>query len=169
MPQKLFEVITEAQLKKVLEATKNPKHRLAFALGFYEAMRVSEVAKLRSEHIRKDMKLLLIKEAKGQKDRNVPIAPEVWNGLKHLPIGNDTAKDHGIRALQYAWNKKTKEVLGNSLNFHLLRHSGITHYLTEKKWNSLEVQRLAGHSKVSITEIYAHIRPEHLVDRMWEK
>jgi len=32
----------------------------------------------------------------------------------------------------------------------------------------MEVQRLAGHSKSSITEIYTHINPEDLVERMWE-
>ena len=167
MGMKLPEVITEDEFKKIIAAIKSPKKRLAYCLGFYEAMRVSEVAKLRPEHINKEMKLLFIKNAKGHKDRNIPIAPEVMGGLRHLPIGNDTAKDHGIRNLQISWNRITLKVLGRRLNFHILRHSSITHYLTQKKWSSLEVQRLAGHSKVSITEIYSHIRPEHLVERMW--
>ncbi len=47
---------TEKELNKVLELTANPKHKLAFALGFYECMRVSEVAKLMPEHVRKDVK-----------------------------------------------------------------------------------------------------------------
>lgn len=177
MTQKLFEIITEEELKKILDGTKSQKHRLAFALGFYECLRVSEVACLRPEHVNKELKLLLIKGsdiskgkkgAKRGKDRNIPIAPEVLKGLKFLPVGNDKAKDVGIRALQIAFNKASFKILGKRLNFHLLRHSGITHYLTKKKWNSLEVQRLAGHSKVSITEIYTHIRPEDLVSRMWE-
>lgn len=89
---------------------------------------------------------------------------------KYLPVGSDKSKDRGIRALQIAFKKKVFEVLGRTdVHFHTLRHSGITHYLTKKKWNSLEVQRLAGHSKVSITEIYTHINPQNLVDRMWEK
>lgn len=177
MVTKLFEIITEEELKKVMEATKNQKHRLAFALGFYECLRVSEVACLKQEHVQKETKLLLIKGsdvskgikgAKRGKDRNIPIAPEVLKGLKFLPVGSSKAKDVGVRALQIAFNNATKKALGKRLNFHILRHSGITHYLTKKKWNSLEVQRLAGHSKVSITEIYTHIRPEDLVGRMWE-
>lgn len=162
MEIKLPEIITEKELIAILKATKRTHHRFAFALGFYECLRISEVVKLQPEDINKQLKLLYIKQAKGHKDRNIPIAPEIMSGLKHLPI------KCGIRALQIAWNNITEKVLGRRLKFHLLRHSGITHYLTAKKWNSLEVQRLAGHSKISTTEIYAHINPTHLVDRMWE-
>jgi len=179
MQQKLPEVITEEELKRILEGTKNKKHRLAFALGFYEALRVSEVACLLPQHVNRELKLLLIKGsdvskgkkgAKRGKDRNIPIAPEIIAGLKILPVGSSKAKDQGVRALQYAFKKKLKQVLKrDDLSFHSLRHSGITHYLTKKKWSSLEVQRLAGHSKVSITEIYTHINPENLVSRMWDK
>ena len=159
---KLPEIITEQELQSILKVTKKPKHKLAFALGFYQAMRVSEVVNLKPENINKGQKLILIKQAKGGKDRNIPIAPEVMKGLKHLPVGV------GIRALQKSFKKYLKIALDREdLHFHSLRHSGISHYLTKKKWSSLEVQRLAGHSKISTTEIYAHISPENLVDRMW--
>ena len=179
MAEKLPDIITEEEFVKILKATKNPRHRLGFALGFYEVMRVSEVACLQPEDVKRDLKLLLIKGsdvskgkkgAKRGKDRNIPIAPEVMKGLKHLPVGSNKAKDRGVRALQYAFKKKAISVLNRTdVHFHTLRHSGITHYLTKKKWNSLEVQRLAGHSKVSITEFYNHINPENLVERMWER
>lgn len=159
---RLPEVITEEELIKILEATKKPHHKLAFALGFYECMRVSEVVNLMPEHIDKNMKLILIKQAKGNKDRNIPISPEVMKGLKHLPI------KCGVRALQLKFKEKCKEVLGKDLHFHTLRHSGITHYLVKKRWSSLEVQRLAGHSKIATTQIYTHINPQDLVNRMWE-
>jgi integrase/recombinase XerD len=159
---KLPEIITEGDLIKILEATRKPHHRLAFALGFYECLRVSEVVGLLPENIDKNLKLLLIKQAKGNKDRNLPIAPEVMRGLKYLPI------KCGVRALQIVFKNKCREVLGKEMHFHTLRHSGITHYLVKKKWSSLEVQRLAGHSKIATTQIYTHINPQDLVNRMWE-
>ncbi len=162
-PRVLPEVITEEELQEILKVTKKQKHKLAFALGFYQAMRVSEVVNLKPEIINKGQKLILIKQAKGKKDRNIPIAPEVMKGLKHLPVGV------GVRALQISFKKALKKALDrDDLHFHSLRHSACTHYLTAKKWNSLEVQRFAGHSKISTTELYAHISPQHLVDRMWE-
>jgi integrase len=168
MSKKLPDTITEEELFKIVKATHLPKYKLAFMLGFYQCMRVSEVAKLRKENVNKLQKLLYIKQAKGHKDRNIPIAPEVITKLKYLPCGSDYAKDKGVRAIQYAFGNVTKRVLGRKLNFHILRHSGITHYLVKKKWSSLQVQRLAGHSRISTTEIYTHINPEDLVNRMWE-
>jgi integrase/recombinase XerD len=175
---KLPEIIQEEDLLKIVEATKKQKHKLAFGLGFYNCLRVSEVACLMPEHVNKEMKLLLIKGsdvskgkkgAKRGKDRNIPIAPEVLKGLRYLPIGNEKSKDRGIRALQLSFKRSCKKALNKpELHFHILRHSGVTHYLVKKKWSSLEVQRLAGHSNVKITEIYTHINPENLVNRMWE-
>jgi integrase/recombinase XerD len=164
MAIKLPEVITEEELIKIVDATKNKQHKLAFMLGFYECMRISEIVALLPEHIDYQMKLIMIKQAKGSKDRNIPIAPEVLKGLKHLPIGI------GIRALQIAFKRKCKALLNReALHFHSLRASGITHYLTKKRWSSLEVQRMAGHSKISTTQIYTNINPSDLVNRMWEQ
>ena|SRR3990167_965227 len=161
MGLKLPETIQEEELIKLREATKKPHHRLAYALGFYCCMRIGEIVKLQPEDIDYNLKLIWIKQGKGHKDRKIPIAPEVIKIIKELPI------KCGIRALQIAFKNKAEEVLGKDLHFHCLRHSGITHYLTKKNWSSLEVQRLAGHSRITTTQIYAHINPADLVNRMW--
>jgi integrase len=159
---KLPEIITEEELIKLNKATKKKTHKLAFALGFYECMRISEIVNLKPEDIDYNLKLIWIKQGKGSKDRKIPIAPEVMRGLKHLPV------QCGIRALESKFKKISKQVLNKDLHFHCLRHSGITYYLVNKRWSSLEVQRLAGHSKIATTQIYTHINPQDLVNRMWE-
>jgi len=162
MVRKIPDIITEEEIVRILKATKKQHHRLAFALGFFQAMRISEIVNLKPENVDRGQKLIRIKQAKGGKDRNIPIAPQVMKGLKHLPI------KIGTRALQIAFKKKGKEVLGKDLHFHLLRHSGATYYLNKRKWNIRQVQVFLGHSKLSSTEIYTHVNPTDLVDKMWE-
>lgn len=158
----LPKIVTEDELLSIIAIAHKERFKIAYALGFYCCMRVSEIVKLRREHIDKNTKLLYIEQAKGHKDRNIPYSPEVMKGLKHIPI------KCSVRTLQRNFKHDCKVATGKELHFHSLRHSGITHYLTKKRWSSLEVQRLAGHSKIATTEIYAHINPIDLVNRMWD-
>lgn len=162
MPTKIPEIINEEEFIKIIKAEKKHKKKLAYLMGFYQAMRVSEVINLKPENIDKGKKLIMIKAAKGDKDRNIPIAPEVFNGLKHLPIGTK------VRALQASFKKIAKKVLDKDIHFHTLRHSGATYYLNKKKWDLRSVQVFLGHSKIETTTIYTHVFPEDLVNRMWE-
>lgn len=160
--RKIPETISEEELIKILNATKKAHHKLAYALGFYQAMRVSEVIKLKPEDIDFGRKLIKIKEAKGKKDRNIPISPNIIRGLKNLPIGCKA------RALQVAFKLKAKEVLGRDLHFHTLRHSGATYYFNIKKWDIRAIQVFLGHSKLDTTSIYTHVNPENLTKLMWD-
>ena len=159
--RKIPETITEKELQELIKKVKFNHQKLAYALGFYQCMRVSEVVNLKPEHIDYGRKLIMIKQAKGKKDRNIPIAPEVLRGLKFLPI------QVGVRALQYSFSKYSQEVLNRHLNFHTLRHSGATHYLNVKKWSTRQVQVFLGHSRLDTTQIYTHVNPEDLVNIMW--
>ena len=162
MSRKIPDTITEEELIKILQVTKKQHHKLAFVLGFYQAMRVSEVVKLQQENIDRGRKLIMIKDAKGSKDRNIPISPKIIRGLRGLPV------KCGIRALEIAFKKKAKKALDRDLHFHTLRHSGATYYHTVKKWDIRQVQVFLGHADISSTQIYTHISPEGLIEKMWE-
>ncbi len=163
MPRKIPETITEEEFLKILKATKKKHHKLAFILGFYGCMRVSEIVKLQPEDVDRGQRLIRIKQAKGNKDRNIPIPPQAVRGLSCLPI------KCGVRALEIAFKNKAKKVLGKDLHFHILRHSGATYYLNKKKWDVRHVQQLLGHAKLSTTAIYTHVTPELLIEKMWEE
>jgi len=161
MTSKLPDVLTEEEISKIVKKAKNIKDKLALMLGFYQAMRVSEVVALQPENIDYDRKLIMIKGAKGDKDRNIPIAPEVINGLKFLPI------TVGKRALQHMIKRLGYIVLDKDIHFHTLRHSGATHYMNEKDWKIRFVQDFLGHSSLQTTQIYTHVSPKQLVEKMW--
>ena len=92
--KKLPKTISESEFLEGTKKIKDNKHKIAFMLGFYQGMRVSEVVNLLPENIDRERGFIHIKEAKGNKDRDVPIMPPVLSGLKHIPIGI------GIRWLQ---------------------------------------------------------------------
>jgi len=162
MARKLPETITEEEFLKLLKAVKKKHHKLAFILGFYGCMRVSEIVNLKPEDVDRGQRLIRIKQAKGKKDRNIPIPPQAVRGLSLLPI------KCGVRALEIAFKNYSRKVLKKDLHFHTLRHSGATYYLNKKKWDIRHVQQLLGHSKLSTTAIYTHVSPSLLIDKMWE-
>lgn len=171
MALKIPETITEKELISIVN-TKGIKnnHKLAFLLGFYQSMRVSEVINLRPEHINKQQHIIMIKQGKGKKDRNIPIIkPLLLNqstmiySLNRLPI------NIGVRALEKAIKKYGKEIIKKEIHFHTLRHSGATWLLNKKRWDIRQVQRFLGHSKIQTTEIYTHVNPQDLVNLEWEE
>ena len=161
IPKKIPETISEADVIAILNSIKKPHHKLAVALGFYQAMRVSEIVNLKQEDVDIGQRIIRIKDAKGGKDRNIPIAPQVQRGLKNLPV------DCGVRALEIMFKKYGKKVLNRDVHFHTLRHSGATYYLNDKKWDSRQVQVFLGHSSLQTTQIYTHVKPQDLVNLMW--
>ena len=158
-------VLTEEEFLKILKVTVSVKHRTAFLLGFYEAMRVSEIVNLQRDHIDFGQRLLRVVQGKGGKDRNIPIAPQTWKAVKKakLPLGI------GVRALQRAFKRALiKSGVTKDAHFHTLRHSGATYYLNNG-WNIRMVQQLLGHSRLDTTAIYTHVSPNDMVKKMWEE
>jgi len=166
--RKIPEFITEEELISIIKKTKKEHHKLAFLLGFYQCMRISEIVKLMQIDIDKNSKIIKVHGsmsgggAKGDKDRNIPIAPEIIRGIKNLPIGC------GVRSLQRAFKIAARKAgIVKKLHFHSLRHSGATYYLNIKGWDIRLVQQFLGHARLDTTQIYTHVTPKNLIDKMW--
>ena len=154
--RKLPKTISEKEFLDTIKKVKKPHIRLAFMLGFYQCMRVSEVANLKPENVDRDRGFLHILNAKGGKDRDIPIMKPVLHGLRHLPIGI------GTRALQKQFKKYFPR---EGVTYHSLRHGGATMYLNEKGIDVRQLQQLLGHSRLDTTMIYTHVTPENLKDK----
>lgn len=163
MPRKLPEVITKEDFTKIIRATKKPHHKLAFCLGFYCGLRISEVINLKPEDVDKGRGMLFIRQGKGKKDRYVPYPKHLTKGFKHLPI------KCGVRALQQA-TERISTISGKRIHFHTFRHGAATLYL-EQGMNIREIQQLLGHSRLDTTQIYTHVSPQKVkekMDEIWE-
>ncbi len=165
---KLPDIISEEEFVKLIKKVRKQNHRVAFILGFYEGLRVSEVVKLKPEDIRFNEKIIMIKQSKGRKDRHIVMVKPLLMGertvlsaVKHLPVRC------GERALNYALKTYAQRILKKNISFHTLRHSCATWLLTKKRWNVARVQQHLGHSRIDTTMIYTHINPRHQVELEW--
>jgi len=128
--------------------------KVSFILSYGAGLRISEVVKLRKEHIDEIRNTISIWDAKGGVDRTVPL-PKFWRKwmFAYLPIPKS------IRTLERKFRKySAKAKLPSFYTFHSLRH-GFATRLIEKGVPITHVQTLLGHSDVSTTGVYIKARP----------
>lgn len=160
--KKLPIAITKDEYEELVKKTNSPKHKLAFYLGFYSGLRVSEVVKLESRDIDLKEGKIFIRQGKGSKDRIAPLPKGFLKKYQDiLPLGL------GKRALQKAFkvSAKASGLLDRkpTAHFHSLRHGFATRYL-EQGGNIQSLKVLMGHTNISTTDIYNQLNPKVALD-----
>jgi len=161
----LPEILTFEEIKKLIENSKNIKHKLIIKLLYGCGLRVSEVVNLKKEDINFNEGLIHIKIAKGKKDRFIKIPDSIVEELINYYKLNESeilfSSNRGgklttatIQAILKNSAKKAK--LKKRVYPHLLRHSFTTHLL-EQGTDLRIIQKLLGHSDIKTTQIYTQI------------
>lgn len=169
----LPEVLSQQEVLELLRATRNLKHRAVLALIYSAGLRIGEVLNLELHHIDVDRRQLLVKNAKGRKDRNVILA-ESFLPLFGNYFGTYAPKKYfveGEGGNQYssasvrAFLKQSCKRAGikKRVTPHTLRHSFATH-LMENGVGLRHIQELLGHSRPETTMIYTHIAQKDLLN-----
>jgi site-specific recombinase XerD len=150
----------------------NLKHRTMLMTTYAAGLRVSELCRLRTEHILSDRGQILIEQSKWRKDRYTVLSPRLLEQLRGYwrvyrpaggwmfpstfwpdrPLSNDSAERVFARATKLAG-------LPRNGGMHALRHSFATHLL-EAGVALPVIQRLLGHSNLASTSRYLHVRRE---------
>ncbi len=159
--KKLPRVIDGNVIKNKLSKIENLKHRSILTLTYSVGLRVSEVINLKIEDIDSKRMLIHIKNAKGRKDRIVPLSQTVLELLReyfkeYRPEGY---LFNGQKSLKYSigsCQKIYKKYIDPNSSIHTLRHSSFTNLL-ESGTDLRIIQKIAGHSSSKTTEIYTHV------------
>jgi integrase/recombinase XerD len=80
-PQKIPQVMSADETRRLLAVATNLKARVLLSLG-YGCLRAGEVVRLKVKHIDPAQKIIRIEQSKGRKDRNVMLSPETLDLLR---------------------------------------------------------------------------------------
>lgn len=159
--KKLPKVIEGDFIKIQLSKIENLKHKTILTLTYSVGLRVSEIVNLRISDIDSKRMLIHIKNAKGRKDRIVPLSQTVLELLreyfkkyrpKEFLFNGQNSPQYSIGSCQ----KIYKKYIDNKSSIHTLRHSSFTNLL-ESGTDLRIIQKIAGHSSSKTTEIYTHV------------
>jgi integrase/recombinase XerD len=159
--KKLPRVIDCDLIIQKLNKIENLKHRTILTLTLSAGLRVSEIVNLKIEDIDSNRMLIHIKNAKGRKDRMVPLSQNVLDLFrlyykKFKPIeylfNGQNSKQYSIGSCQ----KIYKKYIDPTTSIHTLRHSSFTGLL-EKGTDIRVIQTIAGHASSKTTELYTHV------------
>jgi site-specific recombinase XerD len=164
--KKLPRVIDSKILKAKILAIPNIKHRAILALAYSDGLRVSEILNLKLTDIDSQRMLILIKNAKGRKDRFVPLSKSILDLLRiyfksYRPEVYLFNGQYGGQYSASSCNAIIKKYIDPNTHMHILRHSCFTH-LMEQGTDLRIIQSIAGHTSSKTTEIYTHVSNQFL-------
>ena len=165
-------VLSKEEVKSVLNALTNTKHRMMLSLIYSCGLRCGELLALKPNNIDSKRQIVLIKNAKGKKDRIVPLSPKILEMLRdyyrsykpkiYLFEGHIAGEPYDSRSLQQVLKNAVKKAnITKPVTLHWLRHSYATHLL-ESGTDLRYIQELLGHSSSKTTEIYTHVSTKSL-------
>ncbi len=170
---RLPNVLSKNEIQGILKASQyNIKHHAMLSLIYSCGLRRSELINLTPADVDAERGLLIIRNAKGKKDRVVPLSQKTIILLRECYKENRTEKwlfegwkkgeKYSDRSLEEVLKKSIKLAgINKPVTLHWLRHSYATHLL-EAGVDLRYIQELLGHKSSRTTEIYTHVSTKQL-------
>ncbi|MDI1355814.1 MAG: tyrosine-type recombinase/integrase [bacterium] len=160
-------VLDKEEVKRILDAHGNLKHKSMLSLIYSCGLRCGELIGLCLNHIDWNRSLLIVKRGKGRKDRIIPLSHKTQLMLKEyistykpqnfLFEGMEKGRAYDSRSLQNVLKQALEKAgITKPVTLHWLRHSYATHLL-ENGTDLRYIQEILGHSSSRTTEIYTHV------------
>ena len=153
---------------RLLSRVANPKHRALLMTVYGAGLRVSEVVRLKPDHIESDRMLIRVEQAKGRVDRYTILQERLldelriyWRvyrpGREWLFPGRDRNQPMSIATAPKIYNQaRDKAGITRGRGIHTLRHCFATHML-EAGEDIDTIQRWMGHKSIVTTSGYLHV------------
>ncbi|MFZ4619613.1 MAG: tyrosine-type recombinase/integrase [Bacteroidota bacterium] len=178
IPEEDVPYFTPEDFSLFLAANKCRDFEAFCMIGFFTGMRLSEIASLQWSDIDLEGKVIRIRSKEGftvknKRNRSIPLSDVIVFLLRKRKID---IKDNCPFLFHHSGKKYTKDfvtkkfkriikrtTLTQSLHFHSLRHSFCSN-LVKNGVSLYQVQKLAGHSKASVTQKYSHLIAQEMHD-----
>jgi integrase/recombinase XerD len=172
VPKKNPNVLSKEEIKRLLTSMINIKHKTMLTLTYACGLRCGEVLNLKLNEIDSNRLVIYIKDAKGGKDRMVPISLKLVEELRDYYIkykpktylfeGITKGEKYDERSFQSVLKQGIKHAgINKPVTLHWLRHSYATHLL-DSGTDLRFIQELLGHKSSRTTEIYTHVSTREL-------
>ena len=146
-------------LKVIAQFSQNPHVLLLTKICLATGARWSEAEGLKLRHVR-DGKVSF-HGTKSGKSRSIPIADELYQEANHH-LKKYGEFSFSLSAFRRALDESKIE-LPKGQAAHVLRHTFASHFMMSGG-NILTLQKILGHSSITVTMRYAHLSPDHLND-----
>ena len=175
-PRKLPVILSPHEVVLLINAAWNLMHRTILMVLYGTGMRRTEARLLKVEDIDRELMVIHIRNAKGSRDRDVPLTPVLLRALrKHYQwkkprvylfpstrghLGEDQpVSDKTIWHVCHMAAKRAG--INKNIGPHSLRHSYATHLL-DAGADLRTIQFLLGHARLEHTLIYLHLSQRRL-------
>jgi site-specific recombinase XerD len=175
-PQKLPQVMSPDEMRRLLAVASSLKARIMLSLGYGCGLRAGEVVRLRVKHIDTAQRIIRVEQGKGRKDRHVMLSRDTLVLLRQwwkvrptrfdaamppeerfLFPGRKAGEPTSTRQLNRLFHQAADAAgIKKGVTLHGLRHSFATHLL-ERGTDIRIIQALLGHDKLETTARYAQV------------
>jgi integrase/recombinase XerD len=165
-------VLSKEEVKAILNALGNVKHKAMLSLIYSCGLRRSELLNLKPADVDSKRGILIIRQAKGRKDRIAPLSAKIIEMLRDyykaykpkvwLFEGQYEGEQYSEKSLHSVLKQAlVKTGINKPVTLHWLRHSYATHLL-ESGTDLRYIQEILGHKSSKTTEIYTHVSTQSL-------
>jgi len=164
--------LSTSEVKALLAAHGNIKHKVMLAVCYACGLRSSEVLHLQPRDIDTHRGVIHIRKGKGMKDRIVPLSQQLLEELrayykafrpkKWLFEGQHRGHPYSATSLRKVLKSACKKAnIDKPVTTHWLRHS-FAMYLLESGTDLRYIQVLLGHKSSRTTEVYTHVSTKNI-------